>query len=180
MRLKTSIPFTGFYESLHSEALDSELEQRHSDDQGNIDQSSCDRAFDKVNWKSTFKNYAERYVSQFASELNLKTLEFVELYSPREYNFETDRIFCTIELSKVERIYKQTNAIELRDKVRNLFTTRSGFISYYSNDLDKWPSELSQWDCNQVGTLIAVYAESEDFGEYDLTLSEIAYHSLDY
>ena len=180
MKLKTTIPFAGFYESIHSEAIDFELEQMNSDDQGNIDQVKYDQAFDSVKWGNTFINYAKDYTNQFASELNLDTLDFLKLDSPREYNFGTDRIFCTIELSEVEKIYKLINAIALRDRVRELFTSRSGFISHYPNSLDEWPKDLSQWDCNQVGTLIEVYSESENFKEEDLLLHEIANHSLDY
>lgn len=164
MKLKTTIPFAGFYESIHSDQLDRELQQIFEDDHGNIlDEELFNKANDNLDWQKVFLAYTQDYVKSFADCFDLKSLKFQELSSPREYNFTTDLIFCTIDSAEVERLYFECNKDNLNNLITKKFTSRSGFISFYDNSLAAWGSDLSKWDANQVGTLIESSIEYHNY-----------------
>lgn len=165
--LETSIPFSGFYNSFHDQGLDDALEQMFSNDRGNVYEGIRDRAFDKVNWSQVHNDYAKEYAECLGIKFNLKTLKFLEMTSPKYYNFTTDRIFCNINLSEVTEIFNKVDKALLRQTIKDSFTSYDGFISFYPNDLDEWPKELSDWDANHVGTLLTVYIRQENDGKFD-------------
>lgn len=87
--------------------------------------------------------------------------------SPKFYNFTTDRIFCKIELAEVKRLFAIVDKTVLDKAIVDAFTSYDGFSSFYKNSLDQWPSDLSKWDHNQVGTLLNVYVKDHDaYEEY--------------
>src|SRR5690606_26269592 len=93
-------------------------------------------------------------------------LEFESLDSPREYNFCTDRIFCYIPLESAKRLFvisAKGNHKRLKEVIRERFTSRDGFISFYSNNLEEWLDKpLDQWDHNEIGTLLIAVAPCFD------------------
>lgn len=157
----TTIPFAGFYDSVHDAELDDQLERTFSDrDSGcHVNEKLVNHAFDAIDWAAVHLKYAQAYCENFAEEFKIK-LKYESMSSPREYNFGTDRIFATISEREVRRIRKATGEEILRKFAADRFTSRSGFISHYSPDIDEWGG-IAKWDHNQVGTLIAAYAEQE-------------------
>jgi hypothetical protein len=157
----TTIPFSGFYHSLHDSSLDDALDQMFSDHATgcSINHKLRDRAFDACQWHLVHTTYALNYANALAAQFKI-AMKFESLQSPKEYNFTTDRIFCEIELDEVKRIRAATDEKAFRDKIRERFTSCDGFISSYSNDLDEW-DEIETWDHNEVGTLIEAYVEQE-------------------
>lgn len=159
--MKTYIPFSGFYNSIHDEELDRALDDIFQNDNGDIYTSLRDKAFDSMNWKNVHTEYAKKYTKGFATNFEID-LAFSELSSPKYYNFETDRIFCDIEFSEVERVFGLTNKIQLEKLIKENFTSYDGFHSFYSNELSTWlDTPLKEWDLNQVGTLIECYINQE-------------------
>jgi hypothetical protein len=158
--LKTTIPFSGFYESLHDSELDQALEMAFSDDSGTPNAGLLARAWDGVNWRYVHEEYAKEYCKAFASEFQIKSLTFEETHSPREYNFTTDRIFAFISLEDVRSILAKVDPVKLAEKVRECFTSRDGFSSFYSADVDDW-GDVETWDHNQTGTLMQTFADQE-------------------
>ena len=159
----TTIPFVGFYESEHNVALNDALEQIFSDlDTGcEINHELVWRASDLCDWGEVRKEYAKEYSERVAQAFNIPSLKFESLNSPREYNFTTDRIFCTISEDDVRRILSLVDSAALAALVRDTFTSRDGFISYYSPDVAEWGS-VANWDHNQSGTLIQAYINQTD------------------
>ena len=177
MKLETTIPFSGFYESIHSSLLDDAQESILHNDHGDIISSElADKFWVAFNYSQALNYYAKEYCEVFAHELGLETLEFKELTSPKYYNYTTDRIFASIDLDEVKSIYKKTDKKLLREEIKNRFTSYSGFISHYPNDLDEWPTDLADWDCNHVGTLLEVYFKQEND---DNSYSDLEYNLLD-
>lgn len=187
--METFIPFSGFYNSLHDAEFDSALEQMFTDNSGTKQYSALiERAFELTDWGKAHLEYAQRYSDAFKDEFSIPSLQFEKLVSPQFYNFETDRILCTIDYSDVERIFKATDRHILEGWIEGRFTSRSGFISFYSNKLEEWSKDLSQWDCNQVETLLIAYTQqtyeySPDFdslAELNIMRSsfEIAYNAI--
>ena len=162
----TTIPFSGFYESLHSSAIDDSINQEFSDDKGIENAELSYRAWASMQWGNVRNEYAKEYAKSFAHDLTIKSLAFDSMTSPREYNFTTDRIFCYIDYSELCGIVKTFDLAEFSAFVRERFTSRDGFISYYSADLADW-GKIESWDHNQCGTALEFYATQENGGEFD-------------
>jgi len=161
----TTVPFSGFYESIH----DSELEQvltRLFDIDGTDDANSdiVNAARDAIDWPCVYEAYAQEFVESLGDEYNLG-LAFESMTSPSYYNFETDRIFAHIDRDTLAKIARAVSRDDLRAAIKARFTSRDGFISHYPSDLSDWPARLSDWDHNQIGTLLELYLDQEASGD---------------
>lgn len=151
------IPFAGFYETRHDDALDCALEGIFQDTRGEPNRHLVARACNQVSWREVFRDYAREYVERFSEEFKIN-LMYEDLDSPREYNFLTDRIFVLIPTSEV-RLLHRTVPRHLLDKVaKEEFTSHSGFASSYDPDVSTWGS-VDNWDHNQVYALICAHVE---------------------
>lgn len=163
------IPFSGFYNSIHDSELDRALETMFSDDSGNPNDGLVSRAFDLVRWQRVHAAYAAHYAAAFIEEFEITGAAFESMTSPREYNFETDRVFITLPESEVTRILSVTPRETLDNVAREMFTSRSGFCSFYSPDVDDWGA-VATWDHNQVYALLSAYVlhkrEGEEFDSW--------------
>lgn len=100
--------------------------------------------------------------------------KFSIMTSPREYNFTTDRLFATASMAFVKRLWKRSKAdnhAALRKVIAERFTSRSGFISHYPNRLGDWPTDLADWDYNQLGTLLIACLSLTDFDEDSVVMA---------
>ena len=170
----TTIPFSGFYNSIHDSELDRviEYETEYLSENGASNDlciKIAELIYDQTDWQKAHKDYAHIYTGAWIDALNdyLKTehkftikAEFESLQSPKFYNFETDRIFCTIEEKYVKALYAFAMKYH-RDAFINLcekrFTSYDGFISSYPADHNEWPRNLAEWDHNQVGILLELW-----------------------
>lgn len=167
--MTTTVPFSGFYESIHSSEMDRELEQMTSDSSG------CHPISDRIAedlWMHChypFTQYAKEYCEDFAiyfkgeTKLELTGWEFDTLVSPREYNFTTDRIFAKLPFATVKKLFEECDKTILDEIIRQRFTSRSGFSSFYTPRRDAW-GELETWDHNQVACIILALVK-QHFGE---------------
>lgn len=162
----TTIPFSGFYCTLHESALDDAVEQMFSTDGCVVNHGLVDRAQFECEWRDVMKAYAKEYAEQFSREFNIP-LEFESMESPKYYNFTTDRIFCRVPLEVCIRLESELPDNALADQAREMFTSRDGFTSFYSPDVDKW-GDIAEWDHNQIGCLIEAYVlhQNPDFDQY--------------
>jgi len=181
--LETSIPFSGFYNTIHDAELDSGFNNQFDNCSGDVIESLAELARPFMNWGKAFELYAKEYSEHFAEEFKLESLTFKELISPREYNFTTDRIFCNISLTEVRKMFEAVDKEKLEKAIADRFTSCSGFSSFYHNSLEAnepmgykrhWAKDVKDWDCNQVGTLLEVYVEDllgkelDDMEQYNL------------
>lgn len=166
-KINVTIPFSGFYESLHDSELDNTLERMFSDEDGNAIEGLVSRAFDAVQWRAVHIAYAKGYAESFAQEFEIAGLTFESLQSPREYNFTTDRIFVNVPADEMARILSVTPRETLDSVAAEMFTSRSGFMSHYSPDVKDW-GDSAIWDHNQWGALIRAYVlHMRDGEEFD-------------
>ena len=114
--MQATIPFHGFYNSLHDAAFDSALEQEG-------------REVGDVDWRKAFHGYAAEFAKQFLREINIQG-QFDRLESPREYNFTTDRIFVDIPLPEVVRMLAEVDPETLNRVAEERHASRSGFFSF--------------------------------------------------
>jgi hypothetical protein len=136
------IPFSGFYGSIHNSYMDDVLEMREAE---------------VSDWRNVFEEYAKEYVKKLAEWMDV-SIEYEELISPKEYNFMNDRIFAEISRSDFAKILCAVRGTTLNNKVRQMFTSRSGFISHYPNRISEW-GRISTWDHNQIGAVLAAYVD---------------------
>ena len=174
--METTIPFTGFYESDHDSLIDNELEQMFSDQNGDPLHSAGD-SWEHIDWRKVYIAYAQEYAGQIFALLSgcLKIklpYTFVELSSPRYYNFTTDRIFCTVSQRTARALYKAADKAALDKLIHDKFTSCDGILSYYDNSLTAWPKSVLKWDANQIGALIESvffqFFNPEDFQAWEI------------
>ena len=180
-KLESTIPFCGFYESFISDDIDYQIGQQIEWDSDIYDLNEDEQQILEDNYLSVNRSYfynqiAEDYTNFYIDTLNerLKGFELKATYkyftSPREYNFETDKIFIDIErdhaIDFIKYIIKHYKK-ELEEKIKQRFTSRSGYWSYYKNTLDSWTQDYSEWDCNMIGTCFELF----DLEEEDINFS---------
>lgn len=188
-RVVIKLPFPGFYNSFYDGELDSveEREAEHfaeSDGEDNPGELRLDGRefaqilFDCADYGTAYRQLAEKYVDAFGNRFTevaggtLRGLTFESMSSPKEYNFTTERIFAYIDRGMVQEMFDDVDHGDLASVVRERFTSRSGFISFYSNDVDDWLEQpLDEWDHNQLETLLLAYMkphvdEDWEFGIY--------------
>ena len=126
MRKQITLPFVGFYGSILSDALDNIVE--NYDEYAEHTSQTWSAIYEQV-----AKNYADRYNELFLEEtgINLQ-IEFVKLWSPRFYNFETDRIYVTADEDSLEKVITKIGISEVRKKLREQYKPHSGFSPFSS------------------------------------------------
>lgn len=158
--MKTAvIPFSGFYESVHDREFDNAVEMALSDESGNTYPALMDRYYRKCEMRKAYESYTKAYAESFCQEFKI-TATFESLQSPREYNFTTDRIFVNIEQSEIDRLFDTVDKARFTQVCADMFTSRSGFISFYSPDWKDWGA-TGTWDHNQLSALIKTHVPDE-------------------
>lgn len=166
MKVSIQIPcFGGFYDSIWSAREDDELDYVRDElgmehwEGWEVDHEAYEQAVAEA--------YADLYLDRLNCALGLhlqRTKKSVEVVSPREYNFMTDRIFVEVEfkeISIVKTLMKESR-VALTKIIFKRHTSYSGFISFMSNRFDEWYKEYLHYG-------------HEDFGLY---LTYVLYYLL--
>lgn len=190
-RYPTTIPWCGMYGTVMPEMLENALEQLLSDhDTGTkVDKEALEEATDAMDWHKAYTELAEEYTKQWAEWVGLD-IKFVNMWSPREYNFVTDEIHTTISLDSLMavRLDVMDSAI-FKDVAKRRFTSRPGYISFYDSDTSTWGRNVLEWDVCQIGTLMSAAAskkylsdklseESDDEDDVDFERNQMAQREL--
>lgn len=169
------IPFAGFYQSAWDAELDSafesvaewlrvELEREHgcSPDIGEVTDVLHGQV--SYNHRALAQGYAEQFAAWLVQSLGLSAehARFESMDSPRFYNFATDRVYLSVSDELARRMFRRTRREELERVIRERHTSRSGFHSFYSNDLGTWPGFVTAWDHNQLMSLLLAYMATVD------------------
>ena len=173
MILNTNLPaFYGYYGSCFDDVdTSSELEY--------INEIRTEKGLpelendDSIEW-----NYKEYYsqlnlqlcecVEDFLSELDVvKSIEFIQLHSPKYYNFTNNLIECKIDVnSKNIRKYINNNLEEFEKHLIDNHKSRDGFSSFYEYDLDFWLDRMEnfkQLDHIEINSILSFICENEGF-----------------
>ena len=155
------LPFSGFYESPWEPNL-----VHHED---------------YPKWTLAYVKAYTEALNELLKEENFDLrLQFESIDSPKFYNFETDRIFATLDISDLEERPWTTHTMRTWCQKRHL--SRPGFVSHYDPDHKNW-GPVNTWDHNQLLTGLLATMEDLDLPTgYDLELElyerglyEIAY-----
>lgn len=163
--MKININFGGFYESLHSGNIDSrvEMEAEHFDKKD---------YWETVNYKATFIEYAKDYLNKLCSEYNINA-EFIQLDSPKFYNYSTDSIRA--EIVGFDWV-KEIDTQDFKDRVKEATTSVSGYIPFYDyedviNQIDERHKEV-YYEC-VMDVLCNMFNEEHlDKIEFEIILNE--------
>lgn len=157
------IPFEGFYCSIIDSFIDceieNEIERREEDGRSEFKDT-------KINFAKIASDYVVCFNEYFKDIYDIDLdLKIKDLFMPREYNFETDTITCTItpkNLYKLKRLAFEENHIN-QERVDNKFKSRDGFMSFYGEFCHEWDiKKLSQWDENELSVLFPIIDDYMD------------------
>lgn len=176
--MRATIPFSGFYESHHNSAMSDALERMFQDDSGDIHPELAQAASDALGWSRAFALYAGAYAKHFCEEFDIGGT-FEKMVSPREYNFDTDVLYITLSEAEVARIVGHVDPARLAQLCRDKFTSRSGFISFYSPDWESW-GDFRKWDHHQVGAVIEAYMIQQCEEDKQTTPCDWELYSMDW
>jgi len=163
--IECRIPFAGFYETTHSHEIDDHMEMSRGENWYDQDYGT--------EYKDLELEYCEGYTAAFAEAVGV-ALTFKEMTSPREYNFTTDRIFCTVSAADVERLKAELDLEAMAALVKDHFTSYDGFLSFYSNSYDEWLNQAEPFDHNQICALLECTANQRD-PEWEMWIREDIY-----
>jgi len=139
MKYETFCPlFPGFYNTVF------QYNGEESDIQYYNEKNGTDLDYDDFEWD--YKDYENRVGKAFCARLETELkqflpikIEFQCIHNPREYNFTNDsiNISVSLSLSKLLKLIKNKSS-EAANYFKSEYTSRSGFISSHSNDLNDW------------------------------------------
>ena len=148
-KINFTLNFGGFYHSEHSENIENNIEVYGYD-------------WEDVDYKKTNINYCKAFLNRLGEELDIN-LSFISLDSPREYNFTTDKIFCSISKEDFNTLLDDYDNKELFNYIEEQSKSRSGFTSFYSGY--KAVKEETDIFLQYLFNYILI---NEDFNIYDL------------
>jgi len=167
-QVETTINFGGFYHSIHDGNIESMIESSY--DGGNYPEYH----FDNIDHKKTEQSYIEDYCSKFTNyifneygiNINFKDLK---IWSPSEYNFNTDKIDCFVSKSQSNKL---TNHFKKNDDFLKFLKNRTqscdGFWSFYTFD-----EALNNKDNKLIMYLLEFL--SNEFNEKEVVYGEIEF-----
>ena len=198
-KLILNLPFfPGFYESILSRTLDYAVEsqaeneieressQEYYPDEYYPDELRLDHSdlWDSVNYGDAYRDIARDYVESFDNWMNAElntpsgSFEFESMTMPREYNFETDRVFVYASREVMESLAASVDATKLQETIESRHKSRSGFISFYSDSLDDWQEKLADGldslDHNELATILcaAIADNVDEDSDWQMTICE--------
>lgn len=143
--------FTGFYQGIWDQS-ENEWQEIHEMKYGEHEDFESLHMIEDWGFPENYRDevgklFATEYVDQVNTLLGLDVkLIGSRISSPREYNFSTDEIYATIEIGDYDALIKRISDIasdpkyrtELADIIHRNHTSRSGFWSWMSNDIEEW------------------------------------------
>lgn len=178
MKLETQLLiFNGFYGTNLGEYIDDHIE---------------DEEYELINWSSTFKNIAKEFFDLFKDTEWVKEvldeygieLEYKELWSPKFYNFHNDRIYMSVSYDPktlANKVFEHEHYTELIAQLKREFTSRPGFTSFYSNDIED--IEQCIQDMNDeiiLSYVIDFLLQDIDFSHIEETILERYFEFIEY
>jgi hypothetical protein len=141
-----------------------------------------------IDYTKFYSDISKKLCSDFERQFNMECEEskikitFKKLGSPREYNFRNDVIDCDIECD-IDTLLKicNENLNTFADYIERIYTSRSGFISLHSADIDDWLDidYINENTEHRVGAILdflctSIYDICEPY-LYDLNIDEYEY-----
>jgi hypothetical protein len=178
--------FYGFYNTQYEneydvdEAIEHEMDYRNNE----LGQATVygDFEFDYNSYRNII---VECFVHTLENHLPdwVESIENPELWSPRYYNFQTDKIYVTLTLTddwknKVADFFEK-NAEWLRKRIKEDWTSRRGFNSYMENDYDLFLEHTMCEESLYISTILQYAIELNEEKETNDMYEEITDETLE-
>lgn len=151
-KLEVSLPFSGFYETIWHNLVFDYLHAMQCECCDGYE-SCTTTEVDTSGYRELEIELCRQYTDLFAEALGIK-LEFKEMWSPKEYNFKTDRIFAEISVDDARMLLDKADMEKLAELVKINHSSCPGFISFVEDNFAKWPVDAAEWNLNQLETLL--------------------------
>lgn len=174
--------FNGFYGTLLGNVIDNEVEIIAGDH--GVDEDSIVFNYEEA-CKELSELFAEEVENQIKTNLGIEVeMDFVELHSPRFYNYSNDRAFVSITVN-VEDVIEQCmwSKKDVEQYVKDNFTSIPGFISFVPNDFNEWVNIIrlkgDRWEI-MVSELLTFLLTLNDIDELTIIDWIVGNFSIDY
>lgn len=171
-KIKTYLPiFPGFYETWYSfneeNYLEAENQEREEKNKIEFDDLEVDEDQYENDISIKFCEVIAKNLENF-----VYSIEFENIYSPKEYNFSTDSINCIIE-PKTDEIknFINTNKGKFSEYLKKKYTSYDGFISHYSNNFDEWQKDtnnFTKYNSHNLGSILEFIHSILEIEEIDI------------
>jgi len=171
MKVETYLPvFPGFYGTLFEPEEDQEID---SINYNRSEKGLPEITYDDCKWD--YEEHRNRVARACCGviEHELKgiidkniDITFQDIHSPREYNFTNDSINVEIDLDiNKTKEYLKENEDEFAEFLKERFTSRSGFISFFSNQVIDWYNLIDNQEKYEtvIGSVLDFILENEGY-----------------
>lgn len=176
------IPFSGFYDSIHSEIMhdetlntiayrlfDMDLDELMDDDLEKVQDLLWMQSSDY--WDKYRHNYSVAYAKEWCHQTTIKFHSFGEISSPREYNFSTDRLFVWCEFKSLQRL-RIEHLDEFKVWAISNIHSKDGFVLFSEYSPENWIYKPCRtWDANMWGIFLD-YLEEQHLGDISYSVYE--------
>lgn len=139
------IPFDGFYDSIYNQIiggiLESELNEGYLTNQ-EVDEVDYNNLYLKLS-ESIFDDILELFTDEVVNDIDSYDIIFDGLYSPKYYNYSTDKIEAKCSQEAYDTIFTVTSKNEdIVNYINEASKSYSGFHSFYNgyNEVVKNPA----------------------------------------
>jgi secreted Zn-dependent insulinase-like peptidase len=100
-------------------------------------------------------------INKYICELGIQA-EFQDFVSPKFYNFSNDSVNVVYTTESLDTLIKwiEDNVTEVANELKNRYTSRDGFISHHSTDVEEWIDDLYT-DSHKLGAVLDIYFSIE-------------------
>jgi hypothetical protein len=160
MKIETYCPlFPGFYNTRFEPSEENEIYSHNQE-------HDTDLNYDDFEWD--YKDYKERVACAFVEdfehcfqEIMPVKIRYQSISSPAFYNFSNDSINIEVDLDfpRFMKIVNE-NKENIREYILENYTSRDGFNSFHSNNVDVWcdPEYVLEFIQHRVGALMEALA----------------------
>lgn len=132
--------FDGFYESqLYNSDTEYHLNEIMQDDE-----HTQEYELDFEPYQQSISDYAVELLKDYCinDDNIINSMDFVELSSPRYYNFETDKLVIDIDFNLTNlKLYIKKRKDDFNQYLKDNFTSYDGFISFIANNYDDFMND---------------------------------------
>jgi len=174
MKIKTYLPiFSGFYYTLWEfdyfqieDFIKEERKNKGLFSDYNVDDLEINFENYEIDIVQGFCNTLPYYLENFIIGIELETI-----VNPKTYNFKNDSANVIIDIKENEIAnFIYSHKKEFCEFLKNRYTSRDGFISWYSNNFETWESETKNFldfsiNGHYLGSILDFIAIQENLSE---------------
>ncbi len=185
--IEIEVPFSGFYGSIHDMHIDNWVDFMLEGDEAEYLGMTNDELSDKLYSmdyskirEAMCKHYIQAYNAIFYDNFNIELdLKFSEMTSPKFYNFETDRLYCTIDKNVFDQVVSLLAESSVQETLSNKYKSSSGYIVFEST-LQAIQDKDYQRFSSDILEMLLPEQDVTDHWEYTDCVSEIIANNADY